>query len=69
MIRAPNKRLGIQTAYFVSGRRQAASTMLHITLPASPSLPETKTLVFGATINFIRHSIFFKATHQDFLLN
>jgi hypothetical protein len=25
-------------------------------LPASPSLPETKALVFGATIHFVRYS-------------
>jgi hypothetical protein len=30
--------------------------MLYIALPASPSLSETKTLVFDATIHFVRHS-------------
>jgi hypothetical protein len=34
-------------AYFISGRRQAASTILG--WPASPSLPELKTLILGAT--------------------
>jgi hypothetical protein len=34
--------------------RQAVSTI--IGWPASPSLPETKMLVFGATIHFVRHS-------------
>jgi hypothetical protein len=34
-------------AYFISGRRQAASTILG--WPASPSLPETRTLFLGAT--------------------
>jgi hypothetical protein len=38
----------------VSGQRQASSTI--IGWPASFSLPDTKTLVFGATIHFVRHS-------------
>ena len=41
-------------AYFVSGRRQAVSTILG--WPASPSLPNAKTLVFGATTHFVSHS-------------
>ena len=48
------KLLCIQTTYFVPG-----GVMLHrqcYTLLASPSLPETKTSIFGATINFVRHS-------------
>jgi len=35
-------------AYFASGRRQAASTILG--WPASPSLPDAKTLILGATL-------------------
>jgi len=35
-------------AYFRSGRRQAPSTILG--WPASPSLPDQKTLILGATL-------------------